>query len=214
MTNSTDHPAGIVTDAEAEALADSESPTEEFEAARARIRDRLAATLRDFSTLYQFLPDADLAAVFDAEEGRAQSEVRVGTQDGLALLVLGMLANGDMLEMRLRNAVQNAGISHGEEIDVSLELRRGPRPSIDEVIARADEEGYSETMVALFEYYLWDSATDTQQLLDLADHLLDDVSASEKQNIRTASFPFARPPQSVITGVSVADNSPTDTRDP
>jgi len=49
--------------------------------------------------LYPTLPADDLAAVFANDD--ALAPIRTGTQDALALLMLGMLLGDDMIETRL-----------------------------------------------------------------------------------------------------------------
>jgi len=53
------HPAGILTDAEVEALTDPETDPDELTDLRARVRDRLTETLLDLSVLYPTLPPED-----------------------------------------------------------------------------------------------------------------------------------------------------------
>jgi len=43
-----------------------------------------------------------------------------------------MLANDDLLETRLSDALRYAGLAHGEEITFDFNLRRGPRPTFEQ----------------------------------------------------------------------------------
>ena len=201
----TTHPAGVLTDAEAEALMDPETDPDELTVLRARVRDRLTETLLDFSVLYPTLPPEDFDALFRPTDPVDQSAVRAATQDGLALLVLGMLHGNDMVEMRLRDAIMNAGVSYGENIDVTLELRRGPLPTIEEFAAHVDEEGLTEQTLPLFDHFLTQADADLSTLDAIIPDLQTDITEEEKSEIRTSMAPFARCPQTVITGVAVAD---------
>lgn len=209
-TETTAHPAGVLTDGEAEALTDPETDPDELTELRARVQDRLTETLRDLSVLYPTLPAENLDAVFNPADAGAQSAVRAATQDGLALLVLGMLHGDDMVEMRLRDAIVNAGVSYGEDIDVTLELRRGPLPTVEEFAAQVDEDGLTEQTLPLFEYFLTQPDVDLSTLDAIIPDQQTDITEEEKAEIQTVMAPFARHPQTVITGVAVADQLDTE----
>jgi len=211
MTDTSPHPPGLVT--EAEILADPDTDLDEHSELRERLRTRLTETVHDFTVLYPTLPDDDLAAVFASDADEDLTQIRSGTQAGLALLILGMLLGDDMIEMRLRDAIQNAGLSYGEEIDVTLELRRGPLPTIEQFAAKLDDDGLTEQTFALFEYFLHHPETDTDDLEHIASKLHIDLTPEEKAEIDTAMTAFERPPQTVVTAVSVTD-SPDDDLEP
>jgi hypothetical protein len=111
MTGDAGYPAGLLTDTEAEQLADAEHSLADNPELRAQIRTRLRATLQDCSVLYPTLPEEDIAAVFDGAESEADRSIRASTQDALGLLVIGMLTGDDMIETRLQDAIRSAGIS-------------------------------------------------------------------------------------------------------
>jgi len=213
MTDTSPYPPGLVTDQEAKILTDPDIDLDEHGDLRARLRTRIAETIHDFAVLYPTLPDDDLAAVFASDADEDLTQIRSGTQAGLALLILGMLLGDDMIEMRLRDAIQNAGLSYGEEIDVTLELRRGPLPTIEQFAAKLDDDGLTEQTFALFEYFLHHPETDTDDLEHIASKLHIDLTPEEKAEIDTAMTAFERPPQTVVTAVSVTD-SPDDDLEP
>ena len=210
MTDTSPHPPGLVTDEEAETLTDPETDLDEHGELRTRLKTRLTETIHDFSVLYPTLPADDLAAVFASDADDDLASIRTGTQDGLALLVLGMLLGDDMIEMRLRDAIQNAGVSYGEDIDVTLALRRGPLPTLEQFAAQLDDEGLTEQTWPLFEYFLHQPETDSEELEHIASKLDIDVTPDEKAEIDTAMTAFERPPQTVVTAVSVTDASDDD----
>jgi hypothetical protein len=212
MTDTSPHPPGLVTDEEAEILTGPETDLDEHGELRTRLKTRLTETIHDFSVLYPTLPADDLAAVF-ANDDDDLASIRTGTQDALALLVLGMLLGDDMIEMRLRDAIQNAGVSYGEDIDVTLALRRGPLPTLEQFAAQLDDEGLTEQTWPLFEYFLHQPETDSEELEHIASKLHIDVTPDEKAEIETAMTAFERPPQTVVTAVSVTDAS-DDNQDP
>lgn len=179
----TTHPAGILTDAEAEALTDPETDPDELTDLRARVQDRLNETLLDLSVLYPTLPAEEVETVFNPGEPGEQSAVRAATQDGLAVLVLGMLHGDDMVEMRLRDAIVNAGVSYGEDIDVTLELRRGPLPTVEEFAAQVDEDGLTEQTLPLFEYFLTQPDVDLSTLDAIIPDQQTDITEEEKAEI-------------------------------
>jgi hypothetical protein len=118
-----------------------------------------------------------------------------------------MLHGNDMVEMRLRDAIMNAGVSYGEDIDVTLELRRGPLPTIEAFAAHVDEDGLTEQTLPLFEHFLTQADADLSTLDAIIPDLQTDITEEEKTEIQAAMAPFARFPQTVITGVSVTDQS-------
>lgn len=201
------HTAGILTDAEAEALTDPETDPDELTDLRARVRDRLTETLLDLSVLYPTLPPEDFDTLFRPINPVDQSAVRAATQDGLALLILGMLHGDDMVEMRLRDAIMNAGVSYAEDIDVTLELRRGPLPTTEEFAAHVDEDGLTEQTLPLFEHFLTQADADLRMLDAIIPDLQTDITEEEKTEIQAVMAPFARCLQTVITGVAVTDQS-------
>jgi len=201
------HPAGLLTDDEAESLTDPDIGHEELTELRARVRTRLTETLLDLSVLYPTLPAEDIDTVFNPTDAGEQATVRAATQDGLALLILGMLHGDDMVEMRLRDALVNAGVSYGEDIDATVELRRGPLPTLEQFAARVDEEGLTEQTISLFEYFLGQPDADLNTLDAIASDLQMEITDEDKDEMRTALAPFERQPQTVITGVSVTDSS-------
>jgi hypothetical protein len=210
MTDTSPHPPGLVSDEEAEIITDPDTDLDEHSELRERLRTRLTETVHDFSVLYPTMPAEDLAAVFANDD---PVSIRTGTQDGLALLVLGMLVGDDMIEMRLRDAIQNAGLSYGEDIDLTLALRRGPLPTLEQFAAQLDDEGLTEQTWPLFEYFLHQPETDSEELEHIASKLDIDVTPDEKAEIDTALTTFERPPQTVVTAVSVTD-SPDDDLNP
>ena len=201
------HPAGLLTDDEAESLTDPDIGHEELTELRARVQTRLTETLLDLSVLYPTLPAEDIDTVFSPTDAGEQSAIRAAIQDGLALLMLGMLHGDDMVEMRLRDALVNAGVSYGEDIDATVELRRGPLPTLEQFAARVDEEGLTEQAIPLFEYFLGQPDADVDTLDAIASDLQMEITDEEKDEMRTALAPFERRPQTVITGVSVTDGS-------
>jgi len=211
MTDTSPHPPGLVT--EAEILADPDTDLDEHSELRERLRTRLTETVHDFTVLYPTLPADDLAAVFASDAADDLAPIRTGTQDGLALLVLGMLLGDDMIELRLRDAIQHAGLSYGEDIDVMLELRRGPLPTLEQFAAQLDDDGLTEQTWPLFEYFLHQPETDPDELEHIASQLHLNLTPDEKAEINTAMTAFERPPQTVVTAVSVTD-SPDDDLEP
>lgn len=212
MTETNSHPSGLVTDAEAELLTDPDTDLDNHSALRERLRTRLTETLHDFSVLYPTLPAEDLAAVFDSDD-EDLTKTRAGTQDGLALLMLGMLLGDDMIEMRLREAIINAGISYGENIDVTLEFRRGPLPTFEQFAAQLDENGITEQTFLLFEYFLHHPETNPEQLEQFASNLPVCPTFEEKAEVETVMTEFERLPQTVVAEMSVID-SQDDNTDP
>jgi hypothetical protein len=204
MSESCDHPAGLLTDAEAEQLADTEHSLAEDTELRSRIRTRLRATLQDCSVLYPTLPEEDIATIFDPEESEDDGSIRGNTQDALGLLVIGMLTGDDMIETRLQDAICSAGISYGEEIDVKIELRRGPLPSVEEFAARVQEDGISMHTFDLFEHFLRQPDTDGSVLEDVAKGLGIELTPAEKKELSDGIDDFERLPQVAVTDISIA----------
>ena len=203
MTGSCDHPAGLLTDAEAERLADVKHSLSDDAELRAKIRTRLEATLHDCSVLYPTLPEEDIAAIFDVEDSKATGSIRGNTQDALGLLVIGMLTGDDMIETRLQDAIRSAGISYGEEIDVTVELRRGPLPSVEEFVARVHGEGISMDTFDLFEHFLSQPDTDVSMLEDVAEEFDIEFTAAEKEELEAGIDTFERLPQVAVTDISI-----------
>lgn len=203
MTENCDHPAGLLTEAEAEWLGDPETTLEENPELRSKIRTRLQATLQDCSVLYPTLPDEDIAAVFSDDGSVKTDTIRFNTQDALGLLVLGMLHGDDMVEFRLYDAVHSAGISYGEEIDVTVELRRGPLPSVEEFANQVREDGISMHTFDLFEYFLRQQDTNPDVLRDLVKRLGMELTPVEKEELIKGVDGFERSPQVAVTDISV-----------
>jgi len=214
MTDTDSHPAGLLTDDEAEILRDPDTDLDEHGELRERIRDRLTETLQDCSTLYPTLPAEDLEAVFTAKDAEALAPIRAGTQDALALLVLGMLHGDDMLDTRLRDAIQNAGMSYGEEINVTLNLRRGPLPTLEQFAGQLTDDKPTDETFPLFEHFLYQAGTDPDILADIASKHNIAIPRERKAELNTSMGPVERPPQTVITGVSVDDVSLDDDLEP
>jgi hypothetical protein len=211
-TDTSANPAGILTDTEADALTDPETDVEELTDLRARVRTRLTETLRDLTVLYPTLPDEDLDTVFNPADETDQSTIRAATQDGLALLILGMFHGDDMVEMRIRDALVNAGVSYGEEIDVTLKLRRGPLPTLEQFAAQVDSDGPTEQTLPLFEYFLGQPDADFHTLEDIASELQMDITAADRDEIQTALASVERYPQTVITSVTVTEQPQDENR--
>jgi len=207
MTDPDTHPAGLLTDDEAELLRDLDTDLDEHDALRERIRTRLTETLQDCSTLYPTLPADDIEAVFTAEDAETLAPIRAGTQDALALLILGMLHGDDMLDTRLRDAIQNAGMSYGEEINVTLNLRRGPLPTLEQFAAQLTDDEPTDQTFPLFEHFLYQPGTDPDILADIASKHNVAIPRDKKAELNTSMGPVKRPPQTVITGVSVDEVS-------
>ena len=210
MTSEVDHPAGLISDDEYERLFDSEKSETDRNRIREQISDRLGQTLRDFAVVYPTLRESDLESVFDPDSPQKVTEVRAATQDALVMLVYGMLANGDMLEMRVQDALQNAAISYGEQMDVKLSLGRGPLPTIEQFIAQADEEGMSESSLALFEYFLYETDVSQELLIEAAECLSIDFSEEDIVSANQMG-PCVRKPQMAVTNVTVSEDESEDT---
>ena len=213
MNDASPHPPGLLTEAEAEILTDADTDLDEHEELRERLRNRLTETIHDCSVLYPTLPTEDLAAVFTGDAAQDLTSIRAGTQDGLALLVLGMFLGDDMVEMRLHDAIQHAGLSYDEEIDVTLELRRGPLPTLEQFAAQLNNEGLTGQTLPLFEYFLHQPETDPAELERITSELQIEFTPKEKAEIDTAMAAFERLSQTVVTDVSVT-NSPDGDIDP
>lgn len=212
-TDTPANPAGILTDTEADALTDPETDVKELTDLRARVRTRLTETLRDLTVLYPTLPDEDLDTVFNSADETDQSTIRTATQDGLALLILGMLHGDDMVEIRVRDAFVNAGVSYGEEIDVTLKLRRSPLPTLEQFAAQVDSDGPTEQTLPLFEYFLGQPDADMDTLEEIASDLQIDITAADRDEIQTALASFERYPQTVVTSVTVTEQRQDENRE-
>jgi hypothetical protein len=208
MTKTNTHPAGLLTDDETDLLSDPETNLDDHGDLRERIRNRLTEILDDCTILYPTLPADDLEAVFTAEDAESLAPIRAGTQDALAFLILGMLHGDDMLDTRLRDAIQNAGMSYGEEINVTLNLRRGPLPTLEQFAAQlyTDDKPTDETF-PLFEHFLYQPGTDPDILADIASKHNVAIPQDKKADLARSMGPVERPPQTVITGVSVDEVS-------
>lgn len=202
MTEDAGHPAGLLTDAEAEQLADAEHSLADDPELRAQIRTRLRATLQDCSVLYPTLPEEDLAAVFADGRPERTAEVRANTQDALGILTLGMLIGGDMIETRLQDTIRSAGVSYGEEIKIDVELYRGPLPSIEEFAVRIRKEGLNEQTFELFEHFLYTPNTNAAVLDDVVELMGMELTPAEKKELDSARKGLERSPQTVVTEIS------------
>lgn len=209
MTDTPSNPVGLLTVEEAEALAESDSPELSAEL-RSRVRERLSETLRDFSVLYPTLPTADLDAVFNPTDDIERGHVRAATQDGLALLVLGMLLGDDNIELRLREAIVNAGLSYEEDIDVTLELRRGPLPTLEQFASHVDDQGLTDHTCPLFEHFLGQANTNPDTIEAIAADMGFDLTAADHEEMQDALSPYERTPQTVVTDVSIAEQPGND----
>jgi hypothetical protein len=145
--------------------------------------------------------------VFTADDAENLAPIRAGTQDALALLILGMLHGDDMLDTRLRDAIQNAGRSYGEEINVTLNLRRGPLPTLEQFAGQLTDDKPTDETFPLFEHFLYQPGTDPDILADIASKHNVAVPRDKKADLATSMGPVERPPQTVITGVSVDEVS-------
>jgi hypothetical protein len=216
VTDTPTHPAGLLTDAEAKLLTDPDTDLSDHPDVQDRIRTRLTKTLHDCTVLYPTLPTADIDAVFNPDDDAEQSAVRAATQDCLALLTLGMLRSDDLLETRLHDAVQHAGLSDGEEIDATVELRRGPLPTLEQFAAGVAEHGVTDRAFPLFEHFLGDPDADLDILADIAEDLNFnfDADADEHTAHRAQVAALERAPQTVITGVRAVTDADETERDP
>jgi len=204
MTSKLDHPAGLISDDEVERLFEAETSEMTRNQVREQVSDRLGQTLRDFAVVYPTLRECDIESVFNPDSPQKVTEVRASIQDALAMLVYGMLSNGDMLEMRLKDAIQNAAISYGEQIDVKLSLRRGPLPTIEQFIVQSNEERITEEKINLFEYFLYETDVSQELLIEAAESLFIDIS--EEDIVSTDQMgPCVRKPQMAITNVTVSE---------
>lgn len=208
MTNQTETPTGLLTSDEREILTDADTDPEVRDDVRRSVQRRLTATLRDFQTLYLTLRDQDLRAVFSPDDARELSTVRAATQDALALLILGMFLNDDMIETRLADAIRYAALGHEEEIEVDLDIRRGPIPTIEQCIDRFEREGLTEETFALLEHHLWASASDPEKLVTACEYLGLEQQSPNEFDVPEMEF-VERVPQTIITNVSV-DRQPAD----
>jgi hypothetical protein len=206
MTDDPSHPAGLLTDEENVALSDPDN-TELQPELRARIRERLAETLRDFSLLCPALPRADLEAVFSPDDILEAVEVRSATQDGLALLVLGMLLGNDRIRLRLNDAIINAGLSYGEDIDVSLDLGRTSLPTLEQFAGQAHDEGVTEDTHRLLEHFIAQADTDPDAIEATAADLGLDVSSEETEQMYNFLASYPRAPQTPAADLSVTEQS-------
>lgn len=204
MTSKLDHPAGLISDDEAERLFEAETSEMIRNQIREQVSDRLGQTLRDFAVVYPTLRECDIESVFNPDSPQKVTEVRASIQDALAMLVYGMLSNGDMLEMRLKDAIQNAAISYGEQIDVKLSLRRRSLPTIEQFIVQSNEERITEEKINLFEYFLYETDVSQELIIEAAERLFIDIS--EEDIVSTDQMgPCVRKPQMAITNVTVSE---------
>jgi len=93
---------------------------------------------------------------------------------------------------------------------VTLALRRGPLPTPEQFAPQLNDDQPIEQTLPLFEYFLHHPETDSEVLEHIASKLHIDVTPDEKAEIDTAMTAFERPPQTVVTAVSVTDASDED----
>ncbi|WP_157969452.1 hypothetical protein [Haloplanus rubicundus] len=152
--------------------------------------------------LYPTLRDSDIESVFTEGEDRDLADIRVATQDALALFVHGMLHNGDDLEWRLSEAIRNATLDYGEDVSVELEIRRGPFPTVERCLQRFDREGMTPENLALFDRLLFCSEADPGQLAAAAESLGIEATPDMVQG-ELERTTFERLPQTAIVSVDV-----------
>lgn len=196
---------GLLTSDEREMLTDADTDPDVRDEVRESVRTRLAATVQDFQTLYLTLRDQDLRAVFSPSDPHELSAIRAATQDALALFILGMFLNGDMIETRLADAIRYAALGHNEKTTVDLEIRRGPLPTIEQCIDRFEREGLTEETFALLEYHLWAPASDPEKLVTACEHLGLEQQSPSEFDVPETEF-VERVPQTVLTNVSVDEH--------
>lgn len=214
MTDHTPTQTGLLTSTERETLTDPEADESRRNDIREDATNRLRETLYDVEVLYLTLRDSDLESVFCPDDEAELSAIRHSTQYALALLVLGMLLNDDMVEMRLSDAIRYGAFSYGEEVTVDLNLRRSPLPSIDQCLDRFEREGLTGETFALFEHHMWESPTDVERLATACELLgLDPITEEEAVEVSTELGFVERQPQSAVTGVSVAESPAQDDDD-
>jgi hypothetical protein len=214
MTHDTATSTGLLTSTERETLVDPDTDEGTRNDILEHAADRLQETLTDFEVLYLTLRDSDLESVFCPDDEAELSAIRHSTQYALALLVLGMLCNDDMVEMRLADAIRYGAFSYGEEVTVDLDLRRGPLPSLEQCLDRFEREGLTEETFALFEHYLWESTDEIDRIGTACELLgLGPVTEEEAAEMRTELGFVERQPQSAITSVSVAESPAKDDDD-
>ncbi|AXG08423.1 hypothetical protein [Haloplanus rubicundus] len=200
MTDHTSTPEGLLTYTEREQLQDSETSRTTRNDVRERVRDRLEATLEDIRVLYPTLRESDIESVFTGPDDQDPAEIRVATQDALALFVLGMLYNDDHLEWRLSEAIRNATLDYGEDVSVDIDIRRGPFPTVEYCLGRFDREGMTPENLALFDRLLFRSEADAEQMATAAESLGIDATPDQVQDGRTGTS-LERFPQTAIVNV-------------
>lgn len=204
MTIDTTYPAGLLTNTERETLYDPNVDSTERAAVCERVRTRLRATLHDCQALYPTLRDADIEAVFCPDGDAERSTIRAATQDAVGLLALGMLWNDDHIEMRVADAIRYAGFAYGEEVSVTVEVRRSPMPTPEQWLTqrRSDE---LMTGVTLFEHLLWDKDVPPAQIAKVGQQVGEDTSIETVQETRATADWINRAPQTAILSVEVSD---------
>lgn len=204
MTDNLDKTSGLVSEDEYECLFNPKTTEMERNEIRERVTDRLRKIILDFRVVYPTLRESDIESAFNPESNREMSGIRAATQDALALLIYGMLTNDDLLEMRLQDAIQNAAVSFGEQADVTLDIRRGPVPTLEQFIAQLTEEGISEKAITMFEYFLYETEVNQKQLIKAGKYLSINLS---KEDLESADqmAPCVRKPQMVCTDVKISD---------
>jgi len=200
MTATSPDPAGLLTPTEREQLTDSEVSTATRNEIRGRACERLSATLRDIHRLYPTLREADIETVFAPADDRGLAVIRTATQDALALLIFGMLANDDHVEMRLSDAIRNATLDYGEDVTVDLTIRRGPFPTVERCLDRFETEGMTPENLALFERLLFSSEADADQIAVAAENLGIEATPTDVTNERESTI-LERLPQTAVVGV-------------
>jgi hypothetical protein len=202
MTDQSTASRGLLTPTERERLQDLETSQKKRNELRERACNRLEATLVDLQVLYPMLRDSDIESVFTGGEDRDLADIRVATQDALALFVQGMLHNDDDLEWRLSEAIRNATLDYGEDISVELEIRRGPFPPVEHCLQRFDNEGMTPENLALFDRLLFRSEAEPEQLAAAAEHLGIEATPDMVRD-ELGQTTFERFPQTVIVSVDV-----------
>jgi hypothetical protein len=208
MTDST-APRGLLTPTDRDRLQDIETAENERNELRERACERLKATLEDLRVLYPTLRDSDIESVFTGGKDHDLSDIRIATQDALALFVQGMLHNDDDLEWRLSEAIRNATLDYGADVSVELEIRRGPFPTVEHCLQRFDQEGMTPENLALFERLLFRSAAAPEQLTAAAESLGIEATPDMVQD-ELGRTTFERFPQTAVVSVEVESTSEFD----
>jgi acyl carrier protein len=203
MTTETEHPPGLLTTDERDTLTDPETDPADREVVYEHVRKRLRATLRDCQALYPTLREDDIEAVFSPDDDQELSVMRAATQNALGLLVLGMLANDDLVETRISDAVQQAALAHGEDVSVSFEFRRGPPLTPEQGLTRFETEGLTDETLDRFEHLCLDSTTAPEEVAAVGQKLGIEITPEEVRDNRRTPDAMVRPPQVAVIQVDV-----------